>query len=88
MEVLSGVSSVVALVSLVIQPGDDIKKLGDFWQSMGGASKDIELIIGDLSILANITESIGKKQSPRDHIHDRSIPVSKPLSNVVRALTS
>jgi hypothetical protein len=84
MEVLSGTSSVVALVSLAIQLGDNIKKLCDFWQSMNGASKDIQLIIGDLSILADIAESIGEEaRAPRPHT--RSLDTSLKALNQCRS---
>jgi hypothetical protein len=40
MEVLSGASSVIAVVSLAIQLGDNTKKLCDFWQSERSTTRD------------------------------------------------
>jgi hypothetical protein len=60
MEPLSGVSSVIAVVSLAIQIANSIKKLSNFFESVQGAPEDIRCLIEDLDLLTGVLEEIGQ----------------------------
>jgi hypothetical protein len=79
MEVLSGVSSALAVISLAIEVGDRIKKLCDFWDSIQEAPQNIRTIAKDLSIISTVLEDI------RDEARSAR-PFSKALSASFAAL--
>ncbi|KAH7403865.1 hypothetical protein BKA64DRAFT_722511 [Cadophora sp. MPI-SDFR-AT-0126] len=58
MEVLSGVSSTFAVVSLAIELGGKIKKLCNFWSSIKEAPKEIRSISRDLNIISDVLDDI------------------------------
>ncbi len=54
MDGLSGAASGMAVVSLAIQLGGNIKQLHDFWGSVKEAPDDIHTINTDLSLLSSV----------------------------------
>lgn len=68
MDVLSGTSSVLAVISLAIQVGEKIKTLCDILQRIQDAPKELQWIINDLSVLAKVADSILEEaEAPRPH---------------------
>jgi len=73
MEVLAGVSSVTAVVSLAIELGGKIKKLCEFWDSVQDAPREIRNIAQDLNIISQVLDSIGQDaDTVRPHTSDLS----------------
>ena len=69
MEVLSGVSSAFAVVSLTIELGGKIKKLCNFWSSIREAPKEIRSISRDLNIVSDVLDDIRQDaDSARPHL--------------------
>jgi len=58
MEVLGGVSSAFAVVSLAIELGDKVKMLYDFWGSIQDAPREIRAISQDLKIISDVLDDI------------------------------
>jgi hypothetical protein len=79
MEVLSGVSSAFAVVSLAIELGGKTKKLCDFWSSIQEAPKEIRGISRDLKIISDVLSDIR-------HDADAARPHSRALSASLAAL--
>ncbi|EPE30559.1 Ankyrin repeat-containing protein [Glarea lozoyensis ATCC 20868] len=75
MEVLSGVSSVIAIVSLTVQTANGVKKLSDFWSSIQNAPQSVSDIIEDLAIVSNALEDIGH-EADSARPHSRSLDMS------------
>jgi hypothetical protein len=68
MELLSGASSVLAVVSLAMQLGDKIKTLCDFLNQVKDAPKDIQSILKELCIISNVADTIRtQSESPTPH---------------------
>lgn len=60
MEVLSGVASGFAVVSLAVQLADKVKDVYDFWHSVREAPGSIRVICNDLKILSDVLLEIGR----------------------------
>jgi hypothetical protein len=75
MEVLSGVSSAIAVVSLAIQAADGVKKLSNFWGSIQDAPQSVSDIIEDLSIVSSALEDISHEAN-NTKPHCRSLCLS------------
>ena len=58
MEVLGGVSSVFAVVSLALQLGSNIQKLIEFWDSVNDAPEEIAQIKSQLCVLGELMRCI------------------------------
>lgn len=58
MEVLGGVSSVLAVVSLALQLGSNIQKLVGFWDSVKEAPEDIHQLKSQLGVLGELLRCI------------------------------
>jgi hypothetical protein len=82
MEVLSGVSSAFAVVSLAIELSDRIKKFCEFWDSIREAPQSIRTIAKDLRIISDVLEDIhGEANAVRPFFRALSASLG-PWSNV------
>jgi hypothetical protein len=61
MDPISGTANVIAIVSLVIQVCDSIKKLNDFRRSVKNAPQDITRLGDELLVLQNILQATSQK---------------------------
>jgi hypothetical protein len=87
MEILSGASSVIAVVSLAFQLGDKTKELCAFWQSMKEAPKEVELILSDLSIVASLADII-RLEAPAARPHTQLLDINlKALGQCLGSIT-
>jgi hypothetical protein len=62
MDVLSGASSVIAVVSLAIQLAESTKKLYDFWKLVDEAPDSIQRIVADLKLVSNVLAEIAQHE--------------------------
>jgi hypothetical protein len=76
MEVLGGVSSAFAIVSLTVELGGKIKKLCDFWDSVQEAPREIRLISRDLKIISDVLEDIRQEADAELRPHSRAFSAS------------
>jgi len=75
MEVLSGVSSVLAVASLALQVADSVKKLSNFWSSVRDAPQSVADIVDDLGIVSKALEDIGREANT-SRLHSTSLDLS------------
>jgi hypothetical protein len=63
MEVISGVASAFAVVSLSVQLLDKIQSFCDFWEKVRGAPRDISDLVQELRLLEAVIKEIDQKEN-------------------------
>jgi hypothetical protein len=62
MEVISGVASAFAVISLSLQLLDKVQTFCEFWEAVRGAPKDIIDLVRELRLLEAVVEEIHQKE--------------------------
>jgi hypothetical protein len=84
MDPLSGAASVIAVVSLVVQVSDSIKKLNDFRLSVKNAPQDIEQLSDQLVVLEDILKAVSRKIQAANNLQSLEVDASHPLYGAMR----
>jgi hypothetical protein len=84
MDPLSGAASVIAVVSLVVQVSDSIKKLNDFRLSVKNAPQDIVQLSDQLVVLEDILKAVSRKIQAANNLQDLEVDASHPLYGAMR----